>query len=71
MPSAGKARTLGVRRGKRWRLHQSLTYRHSGMGVPNPDSIKKAIEVLQKKAGRLDDEIQEMIDEFEGDKNER
>lgn len=39
----------------------------SGMGLPYPDSIKKAIKVLQKKAGRLDNEIQEMIDEFEED----
>lgn len=43
----------------------SIIENTSCMGVPYPDSIKKAIEVLQKKAGRLDDEIQEMIDEFE------
>lgn len=45
----------------------SIIENTSCMGVPYPDSIKKAIEVLQKKAGRLDDEIQEMIDEFEED----
>lgn len=45
----------------------SIIENTSGMGVPYPDSIKKAIEVLQKKAGRLDDELQEMIDEFEED----
>jgi toxin secretion/phage lysis holin len=45
----------------------SIIENTSLMGLPYPDSIKKAIEVLQKKAGRLDDEIQEMIDELEDD----
>lgn len=48
----------------------SIIENTSLMGLPYPDSIKKAIEVLQKKAGRLDDEIQEMIDELEDDEND-
>jgi prefoldin subunit 5 len=39
------------------------------MGIPYPPAIKKAIEVLQKRAQHIDDDIQEMIDELEdGDK---
>lgn len=45
----------------------SIVENTSLMGVPFPPAIKKTIEVLQKKAGRLDDEIQEMIDKFEED----
>ncbi len=45
----------------------SIIENTSLMGIPYPDAIKKAIEVLQKRAGRLDDEIQEMIDKFEED----
>lgn len=47
----------------------SIVENTSLMGVPYPSSIKKAIEVLQKKAGHLDDEIQEMIDKYEEDDN--
>ena len=35
------------------------------MGIPYPPAIKKAIEVLQKRASHIDDEIQEMIDDME------
>lgn len=45
----------------------SIIENTGSMGIPYPTAIQKAIEVLQKKAGRLDDEIQEMIDEFEED----
>ena len=45
----------------------SIIENTSLMGIPYPDAIKKAIEVLQKRAGRLDDEIQEMIDDLEDD----
>ena len=37
------------------------------MGIPYPPAIKKAIEVLQKRASHIDDEIQEMIDNMEDD----
>ena len=45
----------------------SIIENTSLMGIPYPPAIKKAIEVLQKKTSRIDDEIQEMIDEFEED----
>ena len=45
----------------------SIVENTSLMGVPFPPAIKKTIEVLQKKAGRLDDEIQEMIDKLQND----
>lgn len=45
----------------------SIIENTGAMGIPYPDAIKKAIEVLQKRAGHLDDQIQEMIDDFEGD----
>ena len=45
----------------------SIIENTSLMGIPYPDAIKKAIEVLQKRTGRLDDQIQEMIDELESD----
>lgn len=48
----------------------SIIENTSLMGLPYPDSIKKAIEVLQKKAGHLDNEIQEMIDKLEDDNND-
>ena len=38
------------------------------MGIPYPPAIKKAIEVLQKRASHIDGEIQEMIDDMEDDK---
>ena len=48
----------------------SIIENTSLMGIPYPPAIKKAIEVLQKRASHIDDEIQEMIDEMEDDKNE-
>ena len=47
----------------------SIIENTSLMGIPYPPAIKKAIEVLQKRASHIDDEIQEMIDTMEdGDK---
>ena len=47
----------------------SIIENTSLMGIPYPPAIKKAIEVLQKRAQHIDDDIQEMIDELEdGDK---
>ena len=41
----------------------SIIENTSLMGIPYPPAIKKAIEVLQKRAAHIDDDIQEMIDE--------
>ena len=46
----------------------SIIENTSLMGIPYPPAIKKAIEVLQKRAAHIDDEIQEMIDNMEEDK---
>ena len=46
----------------------SIIENTSRMGIPYPPAIKKAIEVLQKRAAHIDDEIQEMIDNMEDDK---
>ena len=46
----------------------SIIENTSLMGIPYPPAIKKAIEVLQKRASHIDDEIQEMIDNMEDGK---
>lgn len=46
----------------------SIVENTSLMGIPYPPAIKKAIEVLQKRAQHIDDDIQEMIDNMEDDK---
>ena len=46
----------------------SIVENTSLLGIPYPPAIKKAIEVLQKRASHIDDEIQEMIDDMEDDK---
>ena len=43
----------------------SIIENTSLMGIPYPPAIKKAIEVLQKRAAHIDDEIEEMIDNME------
>lgn len=40
----------------------SIVENTSLMGIPYPESIKKAIDVLQKKAGRMDEDAQDIID---------
>ena len=45
----------------------SIIENTSLMGIPYPPAIKKAIEVLQKRAQHIDDDIQEMIDNMEED----
>lgn len=45
-----------------------LYHPNNQMGIPYPPAIKKAIEVLQKRAQHIDDDIQEMIDNMEDDK---
>ena len=45
----------------------SIIENTSLMGIPYPPAIKKAIEVLQKRAQHIDDDIQETIDNMEED----
>jgi phage-related holin len=45
----------------------SIIENTSLMGIPYPPAIRKAIEVLQKRAQHIDDDIQEMIDNMEED----
>ncbi|MDE5753698.1 MAG: phage holin family protein [Oscillospiraceae bacterium] len=43
----------------------SIIENTSLMGIPYPDVLKKAIEVLQKKAGRTDETAQQNLEELE------
>ena len=43
----------------------SIVENTSLMGIPYPESIRKAIEVLQKKAGRLDENAKDVLDALE------
>ena len=45
----------------------SIVENTSLMGIPYPDAIKKAIDVLQKKAGRINDEAEDVLEEMESD----
>ena len=51
----------------------SIVENTSLMGIPYPDAIKKGIEVLQKKAGKMDNSLQQMIDAMDDvdDKEEK
>ena len=40
----------------------SIVENTSLMGVPYPDAIKKAIDVLQKKAGRVNGDATDILD---------
>ena len=40
------------------------------MGIPYPEAIKKGIEVLQKKAGKMDNSLQHMIDAMDDEEKE-
>ena len=40
----------------------SIVENTSLMGVPYPDAIKKAIDVLQKKAGKLNEDASDILD---------
>lgn len=48
----------------------SIVENTSLMGIPYPESIRKAIEVLQKKAGRLDENAKDVLDALEEDEND-
>ena len=43
----------------------SIIENTSLMGIPYPNALKKAIEVLQKKAGRTDETAQQNLEELE------
>ena len=43
----------------------SIVENASLMGIPFPDAIRRAIEVLQKKAGRVNEEAEEILDAIE------
>lgn len=45
----------------------SIVENASLMGIPFPDAIKKAIDVLQKKAGRVNEEAEDVLDALEED----
>ena len=48
----------------------SIVENTSLMGVPYPDAIKKAIDVLQKKAGKLNEDASDILD-AQDDENEK
>ena len=48
----------------------SIVENTSLMGIPYPEAIKKGIEVLQKKAGKVDNSLQQMIDAMD-DKDDK
>ena len=45
----------------------SIVENTSLIGIPYPEAIKKGIEVLQKKTGKMDSSLQSMIDALDGD----
>ena len=49
----------------------SIVENASLMGIPFPDAIKKAIDVLQKKAGRADEEAEEILTEMEENNHDK
>ena len=48
----------------------SIIENTSLMGVPYPDAIKKAIDVLQKKAGKMNEDATDILDALD-DENEK
>ncbi len=49
----------------------SIVENTSLMGIPYPDAIKKAIDVLQKKAGRINDETTDILEEMEDNEDDQ
>lgn len=45
----------------------SIVENTSLLGIPYPDAIKKAIDVLQKKTGKMDSELSNMIEAMDED----
>ena len=48
----------------------SIVENTSLMGVPYPDAIKKAIDVLQKKAGKMNEDATDILDALDDDHSE-
>ena len=48
----------------------SIVENTSLMGVPYPDTIKKAIDVLQKKAGKMNEDATDILDALDDDQSE-
>ena len=49
----------------------SIVENTSLMGVPYPDAIKKAIDVLQKKAGKLNEDASDILDAIDEDDSDQ
>ena len=49
----------------------SIVENTSLMGVPYPDAIKKAIDVLQKKAGKMNEDANDILDAIDDDSKEK
>lgn len=49
----------------------SIVENTSLMGIPYPEAIKKGIEVLQKKAGKMDNSLQQMIDAMDDEEDDK
>ena len=41
------------------------------MGVSYPDAIKKAIDVLQKKAGKMNEDASDILDAIDDDSKQK
>ena len=49
----------------------SIVENTSLMGVPYPDVIKKAIDVLQKKAGKMNEDASDILDAIDDDSKQK
>ena len=49
----------------------SIVENTSLMGVPYPDAIKKAIDVLQKKAGKMNEDASDILDAIDDDSKQK
>ena len=49
----------------------SIVENTSLMGVPYPDAIKKAIDVLQKKAGKMSEDASDILDAIDDDSKQK
>ena len=49
----------------------SIVENTSLMGVPYPDAIKKAIDVLQKKAGKMNEDVSDILDAIDDDSKQK
>ena len=50
---------------------RSIVENTSLMGVPYPDAIKKAIDVLQKKAGKMNEDASDILDAIDDDSKQK